>query len=99
MRVILCGLAEARKEITFGAFTVLRNMVVQGKKLFLITTARDCSLSYSGEPQSQYCSISAQAIADAGFYQIFRLSLQEILTGGCGQGMPLLMYRQSEVYA
>ena len=97
MRVILCGLAEARKEITFGAFTVLRNMVVQGKKLFLITTARDCSVSYSGE--SQYCSISVQAIADAGFYQIFRLSLQEILTGGCGQDVPLLMYRQSEVYA
>lgn len=99
MRVIFSGLANARKVVSIGAVTVLQNTLLPGKKPLLTAAAHEFDVPGSGDPQSRFCSNNAQAIAGARLFQTFRLLLQEILTGGSGQGMPLFMYRQSEVLA
>jgi len=99
MRVIFSGLADARKVDSIGAFTVLRNTLLPGKKPLLIKAAHNVNAPHSSDPKSCHCSNTAQSHADAGNYQTFRRSLQQILTGVSGQGMPLFMSRQSEVCA
>ncbi|WP_313082158.1 hypothetical protein [Atlantibacter sp.] len=99
MRVIFSGLARARRVDSIDALTVLRNTLLSETEPTLIQAARHYGEPRSDDLNARHRSNLVQALAFTRFYQAFRAFLQDFLTGDSGSGMPLLIYRQSEVIA